>query len=116
VKAMEIPKGVDVYRLKGIVGRLFDLNPLRIKLVWETGEWDPIPGHYPEDDDSDSESEGEGLDDGGKNEDVGVETEKEESERERKGWRRREVEFEDSARQVGFWVEGQDAKVRVEMR
>lgn len=31
-------------------------------------------------------------------------------------WERREVELIDSTREVGFWVEGKEARVRVELR
>ena len=39
-----LPRTVGIYALKGIVGRLFNLRPMALRLVWETGEWDPIPG------------------------------------------------------------------------
>ncbi|KAI9844405.1 MAG: hypothetical protein M1837_005606 [Sclerophora amabilis] len=97
-KAKRIPKGFDIYRLKGIVGRLFGLRPLRTRLIWETGEWDPIAGYEEAMDSDDSDTEGA---------------------REWKSndkWVKREVELEDGTREVGFWVEGSEAKVRVELR
>ena len=48
-----LPRTVGIYALKGIVGRLFNLRPMALRLVWETGEWDPIPGLHDEDDDWD---------------------------------------------------------------
>lgn len=37
-KVRELPKSFDVYRVKGIVGKMYDLSPLKIRLIWETGE------------------------------------------------------------------------------
>jgi hypothetical protein len=31
-------------------------------------------------------------------------------------WMRREVELEDGTRQIGFWIDGMEAKVRVELQ
>lgn len=118
-KKKQVPRGFDVYRLKGIVGRLFSLPPMRLRLVWETGEWDPVGGE--EDDGGWSCSEDEELDvehsgehcaemEGGgvvKSEEVG---------REEHGWVAREVELVDGTREVGFWIEGRAARVRVELR
>ncbi|KAI9732466.1 MAG: hypothetical protein M1818_007504 [Claussenomyces sp. TS43310] len=52
VKEQEIPKGFDMYQVKGIVGRLFHLWPMKLRLVWETGEWDPVGGYEDEDEDT----------------------------------------------------------------
>ncbi|KAH0542747.1 hypothetical protein FGG08_002886 [Glutinoglossum americanum] len=103
MKHQPIPKGVDVYRLKGIVGRIFGVKPLGTRLVWESDEWDPVGGDdgaYDDDDEDDTVTEG------GK-----------EGEEKAKGkWMRREVELEDGTREVGFWIEGREATVRVELR
>lgn len=83
----------------------------------ETDEWDPVPAAKPEDDDW-SCSEDDGSED---DESAGVverREKKKEKERE-KGknlWVRREIELVDSTRPVGFWVEGKEARVRVERR
>ena len=56
-----IPRTVDVYRLKGIVGHLFAIRPFSIKLVWETDEWDPVgegDGGWSVSDDDGSDDEG----------------------------------------------------------
>ena len=37
-------------------------------------------------------------------------------ERNRSKWERREVELVDSTREVGSWVEGKEARIRVEVR
>jgi tubulin-specific chaperone E len=110
--AQEIPKGFDIYQVKGIVGRLFGLRPLSLRLIWETGEWDPVAGYEDQEEDSDEEDE---------TEDIRVHREaiaqkaKVESGKERGRWMRREVELEDGTRQVGFWVDGMEATVRVEL-
>ncbi|KAI4280346.1 MAG: hypothetical protein L6R38_004529 [Xanthoria sp. 2 TBL-2021] len=112
-----IPKQIDIYRLKAFVGRLYSFPSLELKLVLETDEWDPVPAAKPEDDDW-SCSEDDGSED---DESAGVverREKKKEKERE-KGknlWVRREIELVDSTRPVGFWVEGKEARVRVERR
>lgn len=104
-KVQEIPRGFDVYRIKGIVGKLFDVRPLSLCLIWETGEWDPVAGYEDEEYDSEDLEEGDGS--------VTVDAES----RNAKGkWMRREVELEDSTRQVGNSVDGMEAKVRLELR
>lgn len=94
-KVQKIPRGFDMYRVKGFVGRLFGVKPLNVRLVWETGEMDPVAGDM--DANWDSEDD-EGDDDA-----------------ERKGnWAPREIELEVGTREVGFWVDVNEAKVRVE--
>jgi hypothetical protein len=104
-KLREIPKSFDAYRVKGIVGKMFDISPLKIRLVWETGEWDPVAGY--EDDEGDSENEEDIADlEGTETNGVGTQD---------KGrWMKREVEIEDGTRQVGFCVDGVEATVRIE--
>ena len=46
----ELPRTVGIYKLKGLVGKMFGLRPMGLRLVWETDEWDPVPGL--EDDDN----------------------------------------------------------------
>ncbi|KAI9768321.1 MAG: hypothetical protein M1840_004929 [Geoglossum simile] len=111
-KHQEIPKGVDVYRLKGIVGRMFGVRPLGTRVVWESNEWDPVGGSEDGYDDDDEDEggglvempESEGREDG------------EKEDREKGKWVRREVELEDGTREIGFWIEGREATVRVELR
>jgi hypothetical protein len=108
-KLIEIPKSFEIYRVKGMVGRRFGLKPLGMKLIWETGEWDPVAG-YEDEENSDDEDDnvveverrittGDTLDDTSKGK-----------------WMKREVELEDSTRQVGFVVDGMEARVRIELR
>ena len=107
-KVQEIPKSFDVYRVKGIAGKMFGIPPLKIRLVWETGEWDPVAGY--EDDEGDSEDEEEAVEvraaEGG-----GATTQEKGSR-----WMERKVEIEDGTRQVGFCVDDMEATVRVELR
>ncbi|KAK8140517.1 hypothetical protein PG984_000583 [Apiospora sp. TS-2023a] len=118
-KTSKIPKSYDIYRVKGIAGKLFGQKPLDLRLVWETGEWDPVAGF---DDEVDVD------DDSGDEENV-VEEEKQEvaaeaapgdetlqTERKVGKWVKREVELRDGPRQLGFCVDGLEAKVRVEVR
>lgn len=88
---------MGIYALKGIVGRLFDLRPMGLRLVWETGEWDPVPGL--------------GGGDWG-----GSEDEDENDKRDASKWAQREIELVDGTRDVGFWIDGREATVRVELR
>jgi hypothetical protein len=104
-KSTEIPKGFDVYQVKGIVGRLFGLPPLSLSLIWETGEYDPVAGY--EDEEESDEDDEEVIADGEKLGSPGVQSEKGK-------WMKREVELENGTRQIGFWIDGLEAKVRVE--
>lgn len=107
----QIPKSFDIYAVKGIAGRLFERAPLSLRLVWETGEWDPVAGY---DDEAGDSSE---------DEEVAEEQreEKEYSEAQqptnRAGrWIKREAELSDSPRQFGFCVDGFDVTIRAEPR
>ncbi|KAI9783912.1 MAG: hypothetical protein M1816_001122 [Peltula sp. TS41687] len=107
-KTHRLPRSLDIYRLKGIVGRLFGLRPNRIKLIWETGEWDPASGLEEEEEEEEEEED---------KDDDGSEGDEEEMQAKDKGrWVTREVELLDGIRDVGFWIEGGDATIRVEQR
>lgn len=101
----EIPKMFDVYRVKGIVGKLFNLPPLSLRLIWETGEWDPVAG-YEEEGESSSDEEG----------DEEVVTTSKKAIKETGRLMKREVEVEESTRIIGNCVDGLQATVRVELR
>ncbi|KAI1482556.1 hypothetical protein K445DRAFT_317855 [Daldinia sp. EC12] len=112
-RTTRIPKSFDIYAVKGIAGKLFGLNPLGVRLTWETGEWDPVGGFDDEVEDSSDEEEeqekaevGEATDTGG---DPLVDTKTGK-------WVKREVELQDGPRQLGFCVDGLEAKIRVEAR
>lgn len=110
-KAAQIPKSFDIYAVKGIAGKLFGIKPLRLGLIWETGEWDPVAGFDDQEGDSSDE------------EDAEVERERNDQEpsisegdaESRPGrWVKREVELKDGPRQLGYCVDGLDVKIRVE--
>ena len=130
-KTQNIPRTVDVYRLKGIVGRLFGIRPMRCRLIWETDEWDPVKSEddgwscseedeFPRREVADERS-GAGTSDDNK---LGAESQrqkekqkpKKKKKKKKKEWTRRELELEDSTREVGFWIEVRQAIVRVERR
>ncbi len=101
-KKKDIPCSADTYRVKGIVGRLFGIRPSRCRLVWEMGEWDPVG---PEEEGwscSEEDDDGKGLivDD----------------EKKKGAWVKREVELLDSTKDVGFWIDSREARVRIELR
>ena len=104
-KQKEIPKVFDIYRVKGIVGRLFGVKPLHIRLIWETGEYDPVAGYEEGEDDSSDDDDDDTTD---------MKTE-EPANSDTGEWMKREVNIEDSTRQVGYFVEGMEARVRVEV-
>lgn len=85
---------------------------MSLKLVWETGEWDPIAGTDDSDEDSDLEHDVASV--GGEREEEGRGEEKEDKDKGR--WVQREEELVDGTKNVGFWVEGREARVRIEMR
>lgn len=108
-KRAQIPKSFDIYAVKGIAGRLFGSPPLKLRLIWETGEWDPVAGF--------DEEVGDSSDD----EEMMVEQEKKADGKaqpqNRAGrWIKREVEIKDTPRQFGFCVDGLDATIRIEPR
>ena len=135
-----IPRTVSIYQLKGIIGKLLGVKSMSCKLIWETGEWDPIGGGGADsdagwsvsDEEMESADEGKGIiEDKGKGKDKdkgeGMEVdglaieklslgEQVVEERNRSKWERREVELVDSTREVGSWVEGKEARIRVEVR
>ncbi|OTB07598.1 hypothetical protein M426DRAFT_317903 [Hypoxylon sp. CI-4A] len=115
-RTTKIPKSFDIYTVKGIAGKLFGAKPLGLRLIWETGEWDPVAGFDDEVNDSSDEEE-------------------EQEEKEKKGaedtadldgslhpdtktgkWVKREAELLDGPRQLGFCVDGLEARIRVEIR
>ncbi|KAI0970313.1 Thioesterase/thiol ester dehydrase-isomerase [Xylaria arbuscula] len=111
-RATKIPKGFDIYAVKGIAGKLFGVKPLSIRLIWETGEWDPVAGFDDEVEDSSGDEQELPAADEGK-----VTTSTDDSRPQDAGkWVKREVELPDGPRQLGFCVDGSEAKIRVEMR
>ncbi|MCJ1284726.1 hypothetical protein MMC26_004062 [Xylographa opegraphella] len=141
IKTIRLPRSINTYYLKSEVGRLFSIQPMHLRLIWETGEWDPVGLSLgPEDDDywsvgsQDSAYDGEGGDAGGfassvdgnsligEDQEGGYGGSEDEpaalgdEEKEKGKWVRREVELVDGTREVGHWIEGREANVRVEYR
>ncbi|KAI1176658.1 Thioesterase/thiol ester dehydrase-isomerase [Nemania sp. FL0916] len=109
-RTTRIPKSFDIYAVKGIAGKLFGLTPLSLRLIWETGEWDPVAGFDDEVGDS-----------SGDEEDPEGEQEEDRNQQQQPGEKagkfvKREVELHDGPRQLGFCVDGLEAKIRIELR
>ncbi|RDA82367.1 hypothetical protein CP533_5999, partial [Ophiocordyceps camponoti-saundersi (nom. inval.)] len=110
-KTARIPKAFDIYSVKSIAGKLFRISPLRLRLIWETDEWDPVADFADTGDSSDEEEEtlaasaadAHRLHDGGPP-----------SESHRGRWVKREVELRDSPKQLGYCVDGMDVRIRIE--
>lgn len=110
-KRTQIPKSFDIYAVKGIAGRIFSHAPLKLRLIWETGEWDPVAGY--DDDDAGDSSEDE--DTGAQHEETVKDGDSQRANRAGR-WVKREAELNDSPRQFGFCVDGFDVTIRVEPR
>lgn len=108
-RVSRIPKSYDMYRVKGITGKLFGYEPLSLRLIWETGEWDPVAGFDDEVEDSSDEEDMDKPD----HTDLVAQPE---SGRKAGRWVKREVELQEGPRQLGFCVDGLEARVRVEIR
>lgn len=118
-----IPKSFDMYGLRSIAARVVSgatgvpVAPLSLKLVWETGEWDPVAGlrDGEEDEDREDPEEEQRHDEGGHD---WMEEDDEEAEAERarmSRWVRREEELKDGPRRLGFSIDGMEARIRVEL-
>lgn len=111
-KTSRIPKAFDIYSVRGIAGKLFGLSPLKVRLIWETGEWDPAAGI----DDQDVESSDEDFPVDGADSDRGGGCRDEEQPMDGSGrWSKREVELTNGPRQLGYCVDGLDVSIRVEL-
>lgn len=94
-----VPKSINVYSLLGIAGRRLEIVPLKLRLVLETGEHDPIGS------------------DAGYAGPEWWDSSDEEDERPRAGQEfvAREVELVAGTRPIGIYIEGRDARIRVEV-
>ena len=100
----ELPRALSVYAVMGVAGRHFGAPPPKLRLVWETGEWEfaaPRGRGYQaesaEDGWWDSDDEDEDMAAGG-------------------GARvPREVELVAGTRSIGTWVDGELVNIRVEL-
>ncbi|MCJ1443457.1 MAG: hypothetical protein MMC23_003955 [Stictis urceolatum] len=103
------PKTVNVYVLKSLIGERFGLKTARFRIVWETGEWDPVrTAKLGKDDDARFE-----VGDVFENEEKhdGKTKDADES---RGRFMRREVEIVEGSSSLGFWIEGLEASLRIE--
>ncbi|KAK7615425.1 hypothetical protein BKA81DRAFT_409110 [Phyllosticta paracitricarpa] len=92
--SVELPRSFTVYSMLGVVGKKLELPPLKLKLYCETGDVAPAEeGSLEEGGEWDSEEEHEAA----------------------KGAVKREVEWVAGTKMVGTWVEGREARVRVEI-
>ncbi|TKA82906.1 hypothetical protein B0A55_01163 [Friedmanniomyces simplex] len=107
----ELPKSLSIYALLGNVSKKLGVLPLRLRLVLETDERDPVssgPAAYEgpdwwcsDSDDEDAESQ---------------DTLRAKEAQGQNLWAMREVEMRAGTRALGTYVEGADARVRVEAR
>jgi hypothetical protein len=88
-----------VYALLGRVGKRLEISPLKLRLIWETGERDPVrrggdasdaPEWWDSSDEEDESAAG-------------------------SEWVAREVQLVAGTRMVGSYFEGRTARVRVEI-
>ncbi|KAK5990567.1 Tubulin-specific chaperone E [Cladobotryum mycophilum] len=110
-KTARIPKQFDIYRVKGMVGKLFGLAPLKTRLVWETGDWDPVAGFDEKDDESSDEEDDVTLE---LPPPPGDDKDGEGSQGQPGRWVKREVELKDGPKLLGYCVDGTKVTIRVE--
>ena len=96
---LEVPKSLQVYSVMGYVGKRLGVAPMKIKLVWETDEMDPVKGE-----DSDSDDDDDNDDEAQVGRDL------------KPKMMKRDVVVVAGTRTIGTWIEGNEAKVRVELR
>lgn len=112
----EIPKTFNIYRVKGIVGRFLERSPMSLRLIWETGEWDPVAGfedvdEFSSDEDDVAEEQTKGGALGNQNESGDAQVDEQAGR-----FMKREVELEDTTKDVGLLIGEMEARVRVEFR
>ena len=114
LKSIKIPGSVDVYRLKSVVWKIFGIPTHLVRLVWETDIWDPLAPDEMADED---EEEDDGIVVDGTDKKLSSDRSKGvDKQHDPRKWRRREVELEDSPREVSFWIDSKDARIRVVRR
>ncbi|THX40595.1 hypothetical protein D6D10_03386 [Aureobasidium pullulans] len=94
---VEIPKSCSIYKVHGVIGRRLGLEPTQLRLILETGEkdrvdmatWNGVEAW--DSDEEDAESVGE-------------------------EWKEREEELVAGTRPLGTFVDGQKARIRVELK
>ncbi|KAK3624041.1 hypothetical protein LTR56_021236 [Elasticomyces elasticus] len=107
----ELPKSFSMYAILGVVGKKLGVMPLRLRLVLETGERDPVgmasegyggPEWWHSDDEDSADEDGRVSSHAGGTDQA--------------SWVAREVEMPPGTRALGTYVEGMAARVRVETR
>ncbi|KAK4957530.1 hypothetical protein LTR10_005495 [Elasticomyces elasticus] len=107
----ELPKSFSMYATLGVVGKKLGVMPLRLRLVLETGERDPVgmaseryggPEWLHSDDENSADEDGRVASHA--------------SGTDQASWVAREVEMPPGTRALGTYVEGMAARVRVEAR
>ncbi|OJD38576.1 tubulin-specific chaperone e [Diplodia corticola] len=93
----ELPRSFTVYSMLGVVGKRLAMAPLELRLFWETGDWVPV---------------GEEVAAGGEEWDSSDDEDGKAGE----GKVVREVEWVAGTKMVGTWVEGMEARVRIEVQ
>jgi hypothetical protein len=114
-----VPKSINVYMLKAIVGDAVGMIPLYFKLVWETGEWDPVSRESFGKDkgarfDIDDALGREFADDDDDDDETHHHHHKNNNKEWQGRWIKREVELVEGTSSVGFWIEGKEAQIRVD--
>lgn len=57
-----IPKSCTIYTLQGLIGKRFELPPMQLRLIWETGEEDVVAAEREESSDEDGNEVGDAND------------------------------------------------------
>lgn len=97
----EMPKSLSTYAVLGLLGKHYGLSPMKIRITWETNEWDVINTAKTDGENGlwDSEDEEEAEDKAAKS--MG---------------RKREVELYAGTKSIGDWIGGHEAHVRIASR
>lgn len=117
LKVQQIPKEFDVYRVKGVVGKRFHLQPSRFRLILMTGEFDFDPKYKDQDQRSEETTSGESNSDKAQSfrTDISSETELSPLLKGKGYMKEREVDIVEGTRPIGNVVDGMEAKVRLEL-
>lgn len=94
----EMPKSMSSYAVLGLLGKHYGLSPMKVRIIWETDEWDITKNARIDGEDGpwDSENEEEAEEKAAKS--IG---------------KRREVELSAGTKSIGDWIEGYAANVRI---
>ncbi|KAM3418543.1 hypothetical protein BST61_g4520 [Cercospora zeina] len=99
--SVKIPKAFNIYSVLGMVGKKLHVMPLELRLIWETGERDPIALREGQ----------EGIEEWDSDDEEEIAKSKVDA-----NSVAREVELVAGTRALGTYIEGREARVRVEQR